>query len=224
MVISSEKDGFDFYDDDDKLYSQNHRIFCIKNETKNNIHSIKIDVKSKITTASNATIDDSYSNFIKLLRSNEKIILRAHSTEQRNKLWDELNHNRQVELWFNCTINYLTNADEQVCYQYEAKIQNIPGQKSENGVQNNAKISVIKDEYEILDKITLNSNDNPAVFRNLQDNILIDRVKYIHKKIGEAQAQGLMSQMMPAFGNQVNQNVTPSIEFKIDDTKNKAEF
>lgn len=23
--------GFDFYDDD-KLYSQNHRIFCIKNE------------------------------------------------------------------------------------------------------------------------------------------------------------------------------------------------
>lgn len=82
FVISSEKDGFDFYDDDDKLYSQNHRIFCIKNERKNNIHSVKIDVNSQITTASNATIDDSYSNFIKLLRSNEKIILRAHSTER----------------------------------------------------------------------------------------------------------------------------------------------
>lgn len=222
LIISSEKDGFDFYDDDDKLYSQNHRIFCIKNETKNHIHSIKIDVDSKITTASNATIDDSYSNFIKLLRSNEEIILRAHSTEQRNKLWEELDNNRQVELWFNCTINYLTNADEQVCYQYEAKIQNIPGQRSENEVSNNAKISVIKDEYKILDKVTLNSNDNPTVFRNIQDNILIDRVKYIHKKIGEAQAQGLMSQIIPPFGNQVNQNITPSNELKIDDTKNEV--
>lgn len=222
LIISSEKDGFDFYDDDDNLYSQNHRIFCIKNETKNHIHSIKIDVDSKITTASNATIDDSYSNFIKLLRSNEEIILRAHSTEQRNKLWEELDNNRQVELWFNCTINYLTNADEQVCYQYEAKIQNIPGQRSGNGVSNNAKISVIKDEYKILDKVTLNSNDNPTVFRNIQDNILIDRVKYINKKIGEAQAQGLMSQIIPPFGNQVNQNITPSNELKIDDTKNEV--
>ena len=182
LVLSSEKDGFDFYDDDDKLYSFNHRFFCIKNEARHQIHSVKIDINSRITTESNATIDVNYSNFIKLLRSNEEIILRAHSTEQRNKLWEELENNRQVELWFSCNINYLTNADEQVCYQYEAKIQNIPGQKTEYGVSNNAKISVIKDEYKILDKVTLNSNEKPSVFRNIQDNILIDRVSYTHKK------------------------------------------
>mgnify|MGYP001623926674 FL=1 len=30
LVLSSEKDGFDFYDDDDKLYSFNHRFFVLK--------------------------------------------------------------------------------------------------------------------------------------------------------------------------------------------------
>lgn len=148
------------------------------------------------------------------MRSNEEIILRAHSTEQRNKLWEELENNRQVELWFSCNINYLTNADEQVCYQYEAKIQNIPGQRTEYGVSNNAKISIIKDEYKILEKVTLNTNEKPSVFRNIQDNILIDRVRYTHKKIGEAQAQGLMSQIMPPFGNKNNQNVASTSDIE----------
>lgn len=214
LVLSSEKDGFDFYDDDDKLYSLNHRFFCIKNEARHQIHSVKIDINSRITTESNATIDVNYSNFIKLLRSNEEIILRAHSTEQRNKLWEELENNRQVGLWFSCNINYLTNADEQVCYQYEAKIQNIPGQRTEYGVSNNAKISIIKDEYKILEKVTLNTNEKPSVFRNVQDNILIDRVRYTHKKIGEAQAQGLMSQIMPPFGNKNNQNVASTSDIE----------
>lgn len=157
------------------------------------------------------------------MRNNEEIILRAHSTEQRNKLWEELENNRQVELWFNCSINYLTNADEQVCYQYEAKIQNIPGPRTEYGVSNNAKISIIKDEYKILDKITLNRNEKPSVFRNIQDNILIDRVSYTHKKIGEAQAQGLMSQIIPPFGKQVNQKDAYSNKSKANETENKVE-
>lgn len=219
LVISSEKDGFDFYDDDNKLYSQNHRIFCIKNEDKHQINSVKIDINSRITTESNATINDNYSSFIKLLRGNEEIILRVHSTEQRDRLWNELDNGRQVELWFNCTINYETNADEQICYQYEAKIENIPGKRTESGVSNNAKISILKDEYKMLDKVTLNKNEKPSVFRNIQDSISIDRVKYIHKKIGEAQAQGLMSQMILPFGNQVNQ--TFSGDSKTEEIKNK---
>jgi len=223
LVISSEKDGFDFYDDNNKLYSENHRNFCIKNETRIPIHSIKIDVTSKLTTESNATIEDDYSNFIKLLRGNEEIVFRVHSTEQRNKLWEELDNNRQVELWFNCTINYMTNAEEQICYQYEAKIQNIPGKKIENKVSNNAKISIIKDEYKILDKVILNTNETASVFRNIQDNILIDRVKYIHEKIGAAQAQGLMSQITLPFGNQVSQNIASTSESNILETDNKAE-
>lgn len=87
-------------------------------------------------------------------------------------------------------------------------------------MSNNAKISIIKDEYKILEKVTLNTNEKPSVFRNVQDNILIDRVRYTHKKIGEAQAQGLMSQIMPPFGNKNNQNVasTSDIEKAFKDT------
>ena len=48
VLVLSSKDGFDFYDKRERFYSENHRIFCIKNESKNRIHSIKIDIVSKI--------------------------------------------------------------------------------------------------------------------------------------------------------------------------------
>ena len=65
-------------------------------------------------------------------------------------------------------------------------------------------------EFMNLEKVTLNTNEKPSVFRNIQDNILIDRVRYTHKKIGEAQAQGLMSQIMP----QNNQNVASTSDIE----------
>lgn len=219
LLISSEKDGFDFYDDDNRLYSENHRIFSIKNESKNNIHSVQIEMHSRLKTDSNLVIDDTYYNFIKLLRSNEEIVFRVHSTEQRNKLWEELDKNKQVDLSFDCKINYLTPANEQVYYEYEAQIRNIPETKMINGEAvstNNAKTSIIKDEYRILEKSTIDEQQQASVFRNIQDGILIDRVNYIHKKIGTAQAQGLMSEMGSAFGNQTGQTVAV-IAQKIDD-------
>lgn len=149
-------------------------------------------------------LEDHFSNFVNLLRGNEEIIVRMHNTEQRDKLWEELGKNNQTILNFDCTIDYLTSANEQVCYNFEAEIVNIPEKttiENQDVVCNNAKISILKDEYKILEKRILKDNMKTSVYRNMQDYVNLDRVKYIHQKIGAAQAQGAMTQIgnVPIF-------------------------
>lgn len=217
LLISSDKEGFDFFDDNTKR-DQNHRIFSIKNESKKDIHSVKIDVKTSLTTNSDLIIRDKYSNVIHLLRSNEEIILRMHNTEQRIKIWEELDRNNQTTLSFDCEINYLTSANEQICYNFKAEVVNTPEKTIIEGKEttsNNAKISILRDEYKILEKRTLKENITTSVYRNMQDSVTLDRVKYIHNKIGAAQAQGVMTQIGNVFSNpsQSQQNMA--------DTSNK---
>ena len=125
-------------------------------------------------------------------------MFRICNTEQRNKLWEQLYNRKQVTILFRCKIDYLTFAREQICYEYEAQITNTPVAKTIEGkehITNDSKTSVIKDEYSILGKITLDESKSAAIFRNLQDNAEnIDRIKYAHNKVGAAQAQGLMSE------------------------------
>lgn len=210
LLVSSDKEGFDFFDDNTKR-DQNHRIFSIKNESKKNIHSVKIDVKTLLKTNSDAKIEDHFSNVVDLLRKNEEIILRMHNTEQRTKIWEELDRNNQTTLSFDCEINYLTSANEQICYNFKAEVVNAPEKTIIEGKEttsNNAKISILKDEYKVLEKRTLKENITTSVYRNMQDYVNLDRVKYIHQKIGAAQAQGVISQIGNAFFNpyQVQQN------------------
>lgn len=203
LLVSSDKEGFDFFDDNTKR-DQNHRIFSVKNESKKDIHSVKIDVKTSLTTNSDLIIKDKYSNVIHLLRSNEEIILRMHNTEQRIKIWEELDRNNQTTLSFDCEINYLTSANEQICYNFKAEVTNTPEKTIIEGketISNNAKISILKDEYKVLEKRTLKENITTSVYRNMQDYVNLDRVKYTHLKIGAAQAQGAMSQIGNAFSN-----------------------
>ena len=203
LLVSSEKDGFDFFDDNSKR-DQNNRMFSIKNESKHDIYSVKIDVKTTLKTSSDAKIEDNFSNVVNLLRENEEIILRMHNSEQRKKLWEELDKNNQPILSFDCEINYLTSANEQVRYNFEAEIVNIPEKttiENQDVVCNNAKISILKDEYKILEKRILKDNMKTSVYRNMQDYVNLDRVKYIHQKIGAAQAQGAMTQIGNVFSS-----------------------
>lgn len=205
LLVSSDKDGFDFFDDNEKRNIQNNRLFSIKNESKKDIHSVKLDIKTILKTSSDAKIEDHFSNFVNLLRGNEEIIVRMHNTEQRDKLWEELDKNNQTILNFDCTIDYLTSANEQVRYNFEAEIVNIPEKtiiKDQEVVCNNAKISILKDEYKVLKQNILKDNMTTSVYRNMQDYVNLDRVKYIHQKIGAAQAEGAMSQIGSAFANQ----------------------
>ena len=210
LLLSSEKEGFDFFDDNTKK-DQNNRLFSIKNESKCDIHLIKIDVKTTLKTNSDAIIEDHYENVVHILRSNEEIILRMHNTEQRNKIWEELEKNNQTTLFFNCNINYLTSANEQICYNFNSEIINIPEKRiidKREIISNEVKISIIKDEYQILEKRTLPENMPTSVYRNMQDYVILDRVKYIHNKIGAAQAQGAMSQIGNTLSNQTLINNT----------------
>ena len=218
LLVSSEKDGFDFFDDNSKR-DQNNRIFSIKNESKHDIYSVKVDVKTTLKTSSDAKIEDNFSNVVNLLRENEEIILRMHNSEQRKKLWEELDKNNQPILSFDCEINYLTSANEQVCYNFEAEIVNIPEKTIIDGQEitsNNAKISILKDEYKVLKQRTLQENLATSVYRNMQDYVNLDRVKYIHNKIGAAQAQGMLSQFGNVFPNtyQSQQNTVISSDNK----------
>lgn len=141
-----------------------------------------------------------------------------HNTEQRIKIWEELDRNNQTTLSFDCEINYLTSANEQICYNFKAEVVNTPEKTIIEGKEttsNNAKISILRDEYKILEKRTLKENITTSVYRNMQDSVTLDRVKYIHNKIGAAQAQGVMTQIGNVFSNpsQSQQNMA--------DTSNK---
>ena len=197
LILSNPDDGFDFYDIEE-LNNRVNKFFTIKNESKNQINSIKIDVYSKLTTDSSVVIEDKYTNFVKLLRSNEEIMFRLYTTRQREKLWDEINKNTNSRLFFKCTINYLTSASQQICYEYEIEIHNISVlRKVENEEEHtcdSSRVDIRKDEYNILNEAILNPAETASVFRNLQDKIEgLDRLKYIQRKVGEAQAEGFMS-------------------------------
>ena len=226
LLLSSEKEGFDFFDDNTKK-DQNNRLFSIKNESKCDIHLIKIDVKTTLKTNSDAIIEDHYENVVHILRSNEEIILRMHNTEQRNKIWEELEKNNQTTLFFNCNINYLTSANEQICYNFNSEIINIPEKRiidKREIISNEAKISIIKDEYKILEERTLPENMPTSVYRNMQDYVILDRVKYIHNKIGAAQAQGAMSQIGNTLSNQTLINNTSINTINNDKIKKDIEI
>lgn len=226
LLLSSEKEGFDFFDDNTKK-DQNNRLFSIKNESKCDIHLIKIDVKTTLKTNSDAIIEDHYKNVVHILRSNEEIILRMHNTEQRNKIWEELEKNNQTTLFFNCNINYLTSANEQICYNFNSEIINIPEKRiidKREIISNEVKISIIKDEYQILEKRTLPENMPTSVYRNMQDYVILDRVKYIHNKIGAAQAQGAMSQIGNTLSNQTLINNTSINTLNNDKIKKDIEI
>lgn len=193
LLLSSEKEGFDFYDDKKKRGEENHRLLRVKNQSQNNIKSIAIDIKSQVITESQAVTVDEYTNFIQQLRPNEEFIIRVHNTEQRKKLWDELSNKKRVTTHFQCTIYYLTEANEQICYEYEIKIESIPEKIDEQTqIMADFKIEILKDEYKIIKLKEINEKASP--FRNIQDYILLDRVSYLHEKIGEAQAKGIILQ------------------------------
>jgi len=210
LMLSNQDDGFDFYDNAD-INSQLNKFFSIKNESKNEINSIKIDVSSTLTTDSSVVVEAKYTNFVKLLRSNEEIMFRICTTKQREKLWEDINKNTNSKLLFKCTVNYLTSAIQQICYEYEIEIHNVSVlRKIENEEEytcDSSRVDIKKDEYKILNDATLNSSETASVFRNLQDRLEgFDRIKYIQRKVGEAQAEGFMSVGYGVF-DQLNNSI-----------------
>jgi hypothetical protein len=135
----------------------------------------------------------------------------VYSTEQYNKIWEEIYKYNHITLIFDCKINYLTSAKEQICYEYRAEILHKPMRKTigdEERITIDARISIIKDGYRLLDKNTQSNDTQDSVSRNLQDYISgTDRFDYKWKKVGEAQMKGYM-----AAGSQYSPNVTTEVK------------
>ena len=104
-----------------------------------------------------------------------------------------------------CEINYLTFAEQQICYEYEVKITDTPSVREINGEKKqyyNFKTEIIKDGYKILEKITLHDDLKPSIIRNLQDYAqYTDRVAYRNEKYGREQAKGLINELTHQFGH-----------------------
>ncbi|MCL2365313.1 MAG: hypothetical protein FWC71_11720 [Defluviitaleaceae bacterium] len=188
VLLFSGADGFDFVNqstikDDGKKYAPKWRFVIMENESQNEIYSVKLTTHSKLTTNSNAIFEYSTSNFVALLRSKESIAVRIENSEQWNKL-DEAK-----EIIFTSTIEYLTAARQQVCYNFAVKITDLSSE-------------VLEDKFTVSDNITLPGNCIPTVYRNLQDDIgTIDRSAYAWEKIGAAQLRGFANNSLPTRPN-----------------------
>ena len=172
ILLFSGEDGFDFYDDFNKLSNQKCRILQIENNSDVGIKDI---IATTNTELRNLDTDSVYrystKNEISFLRSYEKIMIRLTNQEQFENIID-MNKN---------SIQSLLN--QRITYAYEIEIRN------------DRRIEIKKDGIESIvdfdDAIDLNT----SIFRNLQDSIsVIDRSDYSWEKMGKAQMRGMMTQ------------------------------
>jgi len=192
LLLSSAKEGFEFYDDDERQ-GDYHFLLLIRNEGENTIRPVTIEVHSALKTTSEKELPDDFKCVVKLLRRNEGVVLRIHNTEQRDKYWECLGRKETIETIFKCTINYLTLADQQICYEYSIKVTDIPKfDKEGNVMKYGRKTEIIKDEYAPTDIVSIDTNESGSPFRDLQENLTLDGFGYRYRKIGDRQMTGTL--------------------------------
>ena len=191
LLLSSEKEGFEFYDDDERQ-GDYHFLLLIRNEGENTIRPVTISILSYLKTKSDVKISDDYNCIVKLLRKNEGIVLRIHNTEQRNKYWECLEKKETIETTFNCTIKYLTLANQQICYEYSIKVTDIPKFDKDGSAKYSRKTEIIKDEYATTDIVSIDTSEPGSPFRDLQENLTLDGFGYRYRKIGDKQMTGTL--------------------------------
>ena len=182
IILLSGDDGFDFYDNKDKQTTYLQRLLFIRNNSKNDIQNIYIDTKTILLNLdSNEKKKYDTSNFVKLLRSQETIIVRLANEEQFLSICEMNKKKIGSELSFACEIKYETLANQKINYGYEMIIKN------------DKQIEVLKDGIEsVIDIIgDASTSEKQSIFRNLQDSISsIDRSSYAWQKMGLAQMSG----------------------------------
>lgn len=182
------------------------RLLSIRNENQNNVRLLKITLDSNLTVGDNESDKINFSKiyFIKFLRSREEILVPLYGNLQEEKIY--ANHENEIfyDLTFNCKIEYLTWAKQQINYEYNGKITSkikiAIGKKDsveEKYSYPEHSVIIVKDEPSSpSDKCTLNENSTASSFINLQDHIAhVDRINYVHRKIGEAQVQGIVGKI-----------------------------
>ena len=185
ILLFSGKDGFCFYDDENKFNSQIQRLLLIENNSSNDVKNITLHTESKlIVTQTNEELFYVTDNQTGLLRSKESIIIRMLNQDQFDCII-KLNKEKEGSLFsFACIIEYETFAEQKIEYAYEIIIRD------------DKIVEVIKDGVVMVSDADVESESRATISRNLQDYLCtIDRSQYIWNKMGKAMTQGALPLM-----------------------------
>ena len=201
VLLISGEDGFAFFDERETPRYECNKIFSLKNEIFfRDVKSLLIKTNSVLISDSGERTPYETNNFIDLLRSREEILFRLYGTEQRTKAMEYIEKRKRYTLEFKVVVDYLTLAEQQIKYEYEAKIIDIPESieiKGEKKEYYSFRTEGIKDKYTVLDEITIPKNQGETAFRNLQDyaQYVGDRVSYRNEMSGREQGRGMLAEL-----------------------------
>lgn len=191
LMLTSKKEGFDFYDNNSRS-SEHHFILSVSNDGVERIEHIHFNISVILVTVSQAEIPHSFTNVVKLLRNDERALLRLYSDEQQQKLSSSLENGDAVTTKLIVTVNYITTANEQICYSYDVVITETPKKDEQDKVRVTRKTEIIKDQYERIAVPTLDTTAQASPFRDLQENLTSDGFGYRYRKIGDQQMTGTL--------------------------------
>lgn len=205
VLLFSGDDGFDFFDNPNKRSTQICRLLQIENYSLNDI----IDVEIKTNTImqnkdNNERLLYTTNNYIALLRSQERIIIRLTNQAQYESII-KMNHEKTPhDLQFTCSVVYTTLAEQRIQYRYQIAISN------------DKQIEIIYDGIESVVDSTNKQTFAASPFRNLQDYISsIDRSAYSWEK--------MMQTQLHVVQNAILQNASQPIQHSANTTSTTNE-
>lgn len=216
LLLSSKKDGFGFYDDEARE-DEVHCIFSICNEGENRIEHINITTSTVLIAANEAEKLSESVNYVKILRKNERVFIRVHSDEQRQVLLEGMGKRETIKTEFNCTINYLTTAGQQICYKYNIAVTDIPKTDDKGLTTYRRKPEIINDEYSPINNVSIDRNALASSFRDLQENLTFDGFGYKYRRIGDEQMKGTLKALKRFFEEQ---GITEAVKQATDSVSN----
>jgi len=211
MLLLPRDDDFEYFNDISKWYNF-YRFLFIKNESTNDIRMLKVSVASTLLLKDNSggTIHFNKSYIIKFFRSKDTIIVPLYGNLQEEKLHQPHANETMYILEFNCKIEYITMAEQQISHEYAGEIPTTVKLEFKDKKKSDEIVSypepgtpvIINDAPGIpSDECVLDINESPSSCINLQDKIShIDRMNYVHRKIGEAQTAGIVDNIKTNTG------------------------
>ena len=186
VLLFSGDDGFDFFDSPNKRSTQICRLLQIENCSENDI--VDVEIKTETIMQNQDNNEKSLyttSNYIALLRSQERIIIRLTNQAQYESII-KMNLERIPHyLQFTCNVAYTTLAEQRIQYRYQI------------GISNDKQIEIIHDGIESVVDSTNRQTFASSPFRNLQDYISsIDRSVYSWEKMTQAQLRVVQSAIL----------------------------
>jgi len=118
-LLFSGKDGFEFYDNNQKRECSQDRMLLIENKTDIDINEIAISTKTILRNMdTDAVWTYETNNGARFLRGHENIIIRVMDQTQREKIISMNTDKISSSLSFRCQIEYSTEAKQRITYVY----------------------------------------------------------------------------------------------------------